>query len=72
MDGFISKKYYDGCRVYLKDGRTISMFNEACIYRECIIMGMNHNKYKDSVNADCKGINKGKHNLKGIGFEEEK
>lgn len=72
MDRFFSQKYCDRCRGDLKNGRTMSMFNEECICMECATKEISHDKYKDAVDADCEEIKKGNYNFKGIGYKEDK
>ena len=72
MDKFFTQKYCDRCYGSLAKGRTMSMFNEACICMECAAKEAKRDDYGDAVAADHEEIKKGNYNFKGIGFRKDR
>ena len=70
MDRFFTQTYCDRCHKELKDGRTMSMFNEDCICMECARAEIKEEGYKQARDADHEEIRKGNYNYKGIGREK--
>ncbi len=67
MDRFFTQKHCDRCHKELKDGRTMSMFNEECICIECAKSEREEERYDTAVKAEHEEIKKGNLNFKGIG-----
>ena len=67
MDRFFTQKYCDRCHKEIKDGRTMSMFNEDCICMECAEAERKEEGYGKAVQADHEEIRKGNYNFKGTG-----
>lgn len=67
MDKFFTQKYCDRCHKELKDGRTMSMFNEDCICMECAKAERKEEGFEKAQKADQEEIKKGNYNFKGIG-----
>jgi hypothetical protein len=72
MDRFFTQKCCDRCYKDLKDGRTMSMFNEDCICMDCASKEVEEEGYDKAVEADHEEIRKGNFNYKGIGRGTEK
>ena len=67
MDRFFTQKYCDRCHKEIKDGRTMSMFNEDCICMECAEAERKEEGYGKAVQADHEESRKGNYNFKGTG-----
>lgn len=70
MDGFLTQKKCDRCGADLKDGRTMSMFNEDCICKDCKNREMDDKDYKKAQDKEIEQVRKGDLNYKGIRNEE--
>jgi RecJ-like exonuclease len=66
MDKFFTQETCDRCGGYLKNGRTMSMFNTECICLECTKKEKQDKDYDKAVKADHEEINKGNYNYEGI------
>ena len=71
MDKFFTQKNCDRCHGSLQAGRTMSMFDEACICMACADQERQRADYAEAVEADHAEIKKGNYNFKGIGFRKE-
>ena len=69
MDKFFTQEKCDRCGGSLKDGRTMSMYNEDCICMKCKDAEKSRADYKTAQAADMAQIKKGNYNFKGIGLE---
>jgi hypothetical protein len=68
MDRFFTQKHCDRCGGSLDGGRTMSMFNEACICLECSKKERQRQDYNKAVEAEHEQIKQGNYNFKGIGY----
>ena len=68
LDKFYTQQFCDRCHGSLKDGRTMSMFNEQCICMKCKEAETRREDYQKAVDADREEIKKRNWNFKGIGF----
>lgn len=68
MDKFFTQPNCDRCGRSLKEGRTMSMFNEDCLCMECKDEERKRKDYKTAQDADIAEIKKGNYNFKGIGL----
>jgi hypothetical protein len=66
VDKFFTQKYCDRCGQDLKQGRTMSMFNQDCICLDCKAKEKQDKDYDKAVKADIEAIKKGNYNFPGI------
>jgi hypothetical protein len=69
MDRFFSQQHCDRCHGSLKDGRTMSMFNEQCICMKCKDAETYRQDYNKACEAEAEQVRKGNRNFKGIGLK---
>lgn len=67
MDKYFPQPYCDRCGKSLKNGRMMSMFNEANLCLDCIEVERKRSDYHQTIEADHAEIRKGNFNFKGIG-----
>jgi len=72
MDKFFTQRNCDRCHKELKDGRTMSMFNEDCICMDCANGEREEVMYEKAAKAEHEEIRKGNYNFKGIGRNNPK
>ena len=66
MDKFFTQKNCDRCGQSLKEGRTMSAFNEDCICILCSYKEKNDPEYEKARKAEHDEIKKGNYNYKGL------
>ncbi|WP_195509906.1 gamma-glutamylcyclotransferase [Clostridium tyrobutyricum] len=66
MDKFFTQKTCSRCGGSLKNGRTMSMYNQDCICLGCKDKERRRSDYKEAVEAEHEEIKKGNYNYKGI------
>lgn len=66
MDRFFTQKHCDRCGGTLRNGRTMSMFNEQCLCMDCKDKETKDPEYQKAVKAENEEILKGNFNYKGI------
>lgn len=66
VDKFFTQKYCDRCGQDLKQGRTMSMFNQDCICLDCKEKEKQDKDYDKAVKAEQEAIKKGNYNFQGI------
>ena len=69
MDTFFTQEKCDRCSGELSTGRTMSMFNTACICIDCSEKEEKRRDYKKACDADHEQIKNGNFNYKGMGFK---
>ena len=66
MDKFFTVKNCEKCGASLKDGRTMSAFNEDCLCLDCAEKEKHDPEYDKARKAEHEEIKKGNYNYKGI------